>query len=197
MEQIPQHDQNSSEGCGPLYHRKYRVVLRGVSRENALFTMALLQADINEFSPQLLARFEKREGAEGKLSPGDRFQIYISGPWNGPVRVGEVEDDSFALHTLEGHMEAGEINFRIEEEEGVLYFTIESVARSKDPLVDLVYDKIPVARLAQTTMWNCVCRTFAAAARRVELGYAEKGLDPRVEVQTEKREEGSPVWRAA
>jgi hypothetical protein len=196
MTDFPRRKQDASEGAGPLYHRKYRVELP-VNRESALFTMALLQADINEFSPQLLARFEKRGGAEDKMSPGDCYQIYISGPWNGPVRVGEVKEDSFVLHTLEGHMEAGAINFRIEEEEGKRYFTIESVARSKDQVVDLLYDKIPVARLAQTTMWISVCRTFAAAALRVEKGFAERGLDPRVEIQTEKRKEGSPVWEAA
>ncbi|WP_189644953.1 DUF1990 family protein, partial [Enterococcus faecium] len=133
-------------------------------------TMALLQANINEFSPQLLARFEKRGGPDGKMEPGDCYQIFISGPWNGPVRVGEVKEDSFVLHTLEGHMEAGAINFRIEEDAGQYFFTIESVARSKDQLVDLLYDKIPVARLAQTTMWISVCKTFAAAALRVEKG---------------------------
>jgi len=196
MNDFPDKKQKASEGSGPLYHRKYRVALP-VSCENALFTMALLQANINEFSPQALARFEKQSGTDDGMAPGDCYQIYISGPWNGPVKVSEVNEASFVLHTLEGHMEAGEIKFAVEEIDTQLYFTIESLARSKDGLVDLLYDKIPVAKLAQTTMWISVCQTFAKAAQRVEKGFAERGLNPKVEIATEKKNEGSPVWEAA
>ncbi|RZA09413.1 MAG: DUF1990 family protein [Proteobacteria bacterium] len=195
MPEISNVKQSAADGVGALFHRKYRVRLN-VERENALFTMALLQANINEFAPQLLAKFEKAGGENGSMKEGDCYQIYISGPWNGPVRVGNVFKEGFTLETLVGHMEAGEILFKIEESGGDLYFTIESVARSKDALVDLVYDKVPVARMAQTTMWISVCRTFAAAALRVQNGVAEKNLDLNVEVQTEKKEDGALHWKA-
>ncbi|RYZ99234.1 MAG: DUF1990 family protein [Proteobacteria bacterium] len=196
MTELSNVKQSAAEGVGALFHRKYRVHL-GVAREHALFTMALLQANINEFAPQLLAKFEKAGGENGTMKEGDCYQIYISGPWNGPVRVAKVFKEGFTFETLVGHMEAGEILFKVEEILNELYFTIESVARSKDALVDLVYDKVPVARLAQTTMWISVCRTFAAAALRVQNGVAEKNLELNVEVQTEKKEDGSLHWEKA
>lgn len=197
MEDFPSEQQELKDGVGPVFHRVYRIALP-VSELAARRAMKKLQADINSFSPQWLARFEKNQGAEGELRTGDCFQIYLSAPWNGPVRVHAVAPASFCLVTLEGHLEAGEIHFRLEKEQGQLYFTIESLARSKDKLVDLVYDKIPVARLAQTQMWEKFCQAFAEEAQRQDRGQKNDEADaPPVEVFTEKMDEKTGEWKRA
>ncbi len=123
--------------------------------------MIELQTDLNALSPQLLARFDKVRGAPEKLQVDDEFLIHIAGPWNGPVRVMEVTESGFKLATLEGHMEAGEIVFNVGTKNTKAVFEIESVARSRDVVVDLFYDKIAVAKFAQTEMWTNYCTNFA------------------------------------
>ena len=49
------------------------------------------------------------------------------GPWDGPVRVVQAGPRSFRLATLAGHLEAGQIEFRVAPHgEGRLIFEIES-----------------------------------------------------------------------
>ncbi len=43
---------------------------------------------------------------------GDEYVVRMPGPWDGPVRVVDVSPRSFRLATLEGHLEAGQIEFR-------------------------------------------------------------------------------------
>lgn len=148
--------------------------------------MRLLRADINKFSPQLLARFEKVKGDPEIMRRGDEYQIHITGPWNGPVRVADVDDDQFRLVTLEGHLEAGEIVFRLNRNyPGQIVFEIESMARSKDAIVDLVYDKIPIAKAAQTGMWKSVLSSFVEKCGR---------CDGEIRVLTERRDEETGQW---
>lgn len=176
------------EGVGPIYHRVYAIRL-GVPFARARAAMRELQKDPNRFSPQLLATFEKKTGAVGILQRGDEFQILITGPWNGPVRVAEVGPDFFRLITLAGHLEAGAILFRVKavgRQDSV--FEIESMARSRDAVVDFVYDKVPIAKCAQTEMWTSFCRAFAEYAGGLAGGGAE------VEILTERREGGAGPW---
>jgi hypothetical protein len=79
--------------------------------------------------------------------------VRLPGPWNGPVRVVEREATWFRLATLQGHMEAGEIVFRAEEDGAGLIFEIQSWARSGDPVFALLYDRIPINREVQQHMW--------------------------------------------
>ena len=154
--------QTSVEGTGPSFHRTYRVSVAGPT----LTPEALIehvQADIQAFVPDELARFEKVKGDEGTFAVGDEFDIHISSPWDGPVRVIERGPSSFAFGTLEGHMEAGQIEFRAEPIEGRLRFTIESWARSRDAAVDLVYDDLGLAKAAQRGMWTFFCKRVAEA----------------------------------
>lgn len=188
--------QDIEEGVGAKFHRTYSITFKS-SREAALQAMRKLQEDPNKFSPKLLATFDKLDGAPKRLQKNDHFQIYISGPWNGPVRVEEVREDGFRFVTLEGHLEAGEITFSVVQHDERHYrFVIESYARSKDYLVDLAYDKIPVAKFAQTEMWRNFCQAFAQTALECQ-GY--KGSDisnlmSEVEVITERRDEKTGEW---
>ena len=180
--------QKLKDGAGDTFHRTYGVDLPCTMQE-ARTAMTKLQTDPNHFSPQLLATFEKTKGEGLNLRTGDEFMIHISGPWNGPVRVADVNKDSFTLSTLDGHLEAGKIQFRVCEKDGTVRFEIESLARSKDSLVDFFYDKVPIARFAQTKMWQAFCATFKETASEISSSQSE------VDVETERRKEKTGEWK--
>jgi hypothetical protein len=75
------------------------------------------------------------------------------GEWRA-LGTGVVAGDelSFRLATLEGHLEAGQIEFRVLEEEPTV-FEIESWARSADRLSDLLYHRVRMAKEVQLHMW--------------------------------------------
>ncbi len=59
---------------------------------------------------------------------------------------------SFRLATLEGHLEAGQIEFRVSDEE-LMVFEIESWTRSADQLSNLLYHRARMAKEIQAHMW--------------------------------------------
>ena len=167
--------QTEAEGEGARFHRTYTVTVRGSELAPA-DVIAAIEADIQSFVPVELARFEKTEGAERTIAVGDEYDIHISSPWDGPVRVVERDATSFTFGTREGHLEAGQIRFRAaphEAHEGGLRFTIESWARSRDALVDLAYDGLGVAKAAQQGMWTFFCRHVAEVSGGETVGEIE------------------------
>lgn len=196
----PTREQTPSEGSGPLYHRLYTIRFRA-GEEAGKRAMASLQNDPDYCSPQIIAHFEKILGRE-HLKKGDQFHISLTGPWDAPVKVKDVTPTSFILATMEGHLEAGSIQFRVRPEgEGRLVFEIESVARSRDAIVDFLYDKIPIARAIQTSMWQHFCETFADLCLRYEPNLSEEEIaarkrEARLDVQTEKMDSETGRWRS-
>jgi len=169
------HRQRPEEGAGARFHRRYHVDVADPAL-TAEELMAAIGRDPHAFSPSEIARFEKTCGEEGRLAVGDEFMVHISSPWNGPVRVVEVERTSFTLATLEGHMEAGQIRFSVVPHPtvaGALRFVIESWARSRDTLIDLAYDALGVAQMAQEAMWTFFCEKVAEASGGERLGEIE------------------------
>jgi len=185
----PQPAQRTADGTGPLFYRHYSIAFSapGATAEEL---MRQVQADPNEFSPPELAVFRKTRGASGVMREDDEFFIEITGPWNGPVRVIRVQPTSFSFATLQGHMEAGEIRFELKPRgaPGAFVFDIFSWARSKDALVDLAYDKLKVAKGAQTEMWTMYCENV------VKKLHAEPRSDVKIETKkTEFQTEIIPV----
>lgn len=179
------HTQKITEGVGPAYHRIYSIPFTS-TMEKVREGMKCLQCNLNDYSPHVLARFEKTKGDEKVLKDNDEFLIHITGPWNGPVRVTNVKEFSFHIVTLEGHLEAGEIHFEIKQlSETEFVFEIESLARSKDMLVHFVYDIVPIAKMVQTEMWKSFCENFVK-------DVAETTGE--VQVLTERRDEESGQW---
>ncbi|HEV2075767.1 MAG TPA: DUF1990 family protein [Thermoleophilaceae bacterium] len=168
------------DGVGPLFHRRYRARARGASLPPEE-VMARVGADPDRVAPSEFASFNKVRGEEGRLRPGDEFVVRMPGPWDGPVRVVEVTPCSFRLATLEGHLEAGQIDFSASGE-GDLLFTIESWARSADRLSDLLYDRLRMAKEVQFHMW---C-SFLERIVRLSGGRMTGGI----EVLTRRIEEG-------
>jgi hypothetical protein len=111
-----------------------------------------------------MAVFRKTRGARDSLRQGDEFIVRMPGPWDGPVRVVRRDERSFRLATLDGHLEAGEIEFRAEPDGDALRFEIESWARAGDRLSALLYNKLRLAKEIQLNMWSHFCVRAAALA---------------------------------
>jgi hypothetical protein len=151
--------QPQSVGEGPTYHRTYSIeIINPII--SPLRVMEQLQKDINTFCPSIMVRFEKMKGSKSELKVGDEFFARLTGPWNSPTRVDKVKEHGFHMKTLEGSMEAGEIQMYLTPKGKHWVFTIESLAKSRDKLIDLLYDKIPVIKLGQAAMWVYVCEQF-------------------------------------
>jgi hypothetical protein len=150
-------------GVGPMLHRSYTVRITGSDMKPAAL-IDEVAAHLNQVSPEM-AVFRKTRGAkDGQLRLGDEFVVRMPGPWDGPVRVVRREPDSFRLATMEGHLEAGEIEFRAAGDGGALSFEIESWARAGDKLSALLYNKLRLAKEIQLNMWSHVCLRAAALA---------------------------------
>jgi uncharacterized protein (UPF0548 family) len=129
------------DGDGAIFHRRYRVEIAG-SKFTAPALIREVGLRFNQLSPTALAEFEKVKGKAWSLEVGDEFDIVILGPWNGSVRVSQVQPESFSFVTLEGHPEAGQIRFQaalLPGRRGAVSFEIVSWARSRDLVVALAY----------------------------------------------------------
>jgi hypothetical protein len=142
--------QTASDGYGPLYHRRYGVTIEGAELSPAELIEAL-RADLDAFAPSEFASFHRTTG-DGALAAGHEYLVRMPGPWDGPVRVVEAGETSFRLATLAGHLEAGQIVFRVAGD-GELELSIESWARSGDRLSNLLYTRARMAKEIQLHMW--------------------------------------------
>ena len=142
-------------GVGPMLHRSYAVRIVGSSMSSSAL-IDLVSAQLNQASPEM-AVFYKTRGARSALRQGDEFIVRMPGPWDGPVRVVRRDENAFRLATLDGHLEAGEIEFRAEPDGQALHFQIESWARAGDRLSALLYNKLRLAKEIQLNMWSHFC----------------------------------------
>ncbi|MFB9382104.1 DUF1990 family protein [Pseudonocardia petroleophila] len=155
------HDvQYVADGVGSLLHRRYSVVVDGADRGPEV-VMAELSRDPNCAVPDA-AVFQRSSGRDGPLCVGDEFLIRMPAPWDGPVRVIDVTPLSFRFATLDDHLEAGQIEFRCgTRPDGALTFEIESWARPGDALAHILYNRLPLAKEIQLTVWARTCSAVA------------------------------------
>jgi uncharacterized protein (UPF0548 family) len=145
--------QGPDAGVGPLFHRRYQALVVGAQLSvEELFRC--IAADPDRVAPTEFARFNKVGGDQGGMAVGDEYVVRMPGPWDGPVRVVEVTPTSFRLATLDGHLEAGQIEFRGTADAGDVVFTIESWARSGDQLSRVMYQRLRMAKEVQLHMWT-------------------------------------------
>ncbi|MEA2508188.1 MAG: hypothetical protein QOG21_270 [Actinomycetota bacterium] len=165
--------QTIEDGAGPLFHRLYRTKIRNAKCSSEKL-MEQIGADPNVVAPTEFARFFKVGGDHDGICLGDEFTVRMPGPWDGPVRVVDVTPTSFRLATLEGHLEAGQIEFRAYEQDD-LVFEIESWARSGDRLSSLLFDRVRIAKEVQLHMWLSVLEhvTRLAGGTRAGLNSIE------------------------
>jgi hypothetical protein len=166
--------QPADAGVGPLFHRRYQARI-AEARLTAEQVMEKISVDPNRVAPTEFARFTKVLGDKGVMKPGDEFVVRMPGPWDGPVRVVDVTPTSFRLATLEGHLEAGQIEFRSEvaRDGSELVFTIESWARSGDQLSRIMYQRLRMAKEVQLHMWT----SFLERVSELAGGRLAGGLD--------------------
>lgn len=148
------------DGIGSLYHREYRIVFE--TEQTAESIVLALARDLNRFTHPALARFEKSRGDSRRFDVGDRFDIIITGPWNGPVEVVDSRPGQFSFITLRGHLEAGFITFRATAvDAGRVEFAIQSWATCSDILVWFSYAVLGISKHMQTRMWRFFCLSVA------------------------------------
>jgi len=146
-------------GAGALFHRIYRARIRdaALSPEELVGAIA---TDPDRVAPSEFASFNKVLGDEGAMRVGDEYVVRMPGPWDGPVRVVRRTPASFRFATLDGHLEAGQIDFSARHD-GLLEFRIESWARSGDRLSDLLYDRLRMSKEIQLHMWTSMLERVA------------------------------------
>lgn len=157
-------------GFGSVYHRNYWIDVAH-SQTSVDDLMQDIKLNFAEYSPALLADFTKCKGADDAMRVGDEYDIKIFGPWNGMVRVTDVQPTSFEFATLEGHPEAGKIRFAFEHPEpDVVRFAIRSQARSRDALVKFTYEDLGAGKEAQKQTWVTFCERVAEKSGGDALG---------------------------
>jgi hypothetical protein len=145
--------QGAEDGHGPLFHRRYRTWIRDAAVPPEA-VMGALKNNLNRAAPTSFARFQKVHGDRRTMRVGDEYVVRMPGPWDGPVRVIDAADCSFRLATLNGHLEAGQIEFRVgRAERGDMAFEIESWARSSGRVSNLLYHRLRFAKEVQAHMW--------------------------------------------
>jgi Domain of unknown function (DUF1990) len=169
----PTEIQSVYDGVGPLFHRRYRAHIRGCELQPEELMLAL-RRNLNAAAPTTFARFQRVLGDGDSLSAGDEYVVRMPGPWDGPVRVIDVEPRAFRLATLDGHLEAGQIEFRASaEDDGRLCFTIESWARSADRLSNFLYHRLGMAKEVQLHMWI----SFLEGVGKIAQGRIDGGIE--------------------
>ena len=181
--------QPAEEGAGPLVHRLYRIRI-AAARTTPDELIRQITRDLDSVAPFGLASFQPVETAGDDMSVGDEYVVRMPGPWDGPVRVIAVGPSSFRLATLEGHLEAGQIEFRARASNGSLEMVIESWARSGDRLSNLLYTHVRMAKEIQFYMWTSVLQRISelsggrrdgaivVTTRRVERDAVSTGSGP-------------------
>jgi hypothetical protein len=174
--------QHASDGVGPLFHRRYGALVREpkMSPEELIERVA---GDLNAVTPTEFAVFQKVHGAEEGMLVGDEYVVRMAAPWDGPVRVIDRTPRSFRFATLDGHLEAGQIEFRAAPAPEGLRFEIESWARSGDRLSNLLYHKLRMAKEVQLHMWTSFLERVAKASG----GRLTGGID----IHTRRVEDGA------
>lgn len=187
----PERLQRVADGVGPLYHRRYWIDVTD-TRYGPEELISAVCRQLDHVVPGELARIEGHgdDPDDVRLEVGNELVVRLPGPWDGPVRVIERTPTSFRLATLEGHVEAGEIDFRAcRTERGFIRFEIESWARSGNPTVHFLYDRFGLAREMQTQMWAQLCNRVARLSGGVVMSN--------VQVQTDKQDAPGGVGASA
>lgn len=170
--------QSIDDGVGPLFHRRYSTHIRD-AKIGAEELMRKVKRDPNAAAPTTFARFQRVLGDGELLDTGDEYVVRMPGPWDGPVRVISQTPRSFRLATLDGHLEAGQIEFRAsgseqgDDDDGTVDFVIESWARSADRFSNLLYHRVGMAKEVQLHMWI----SFLEGVAKLSGGSIDAGIE--------------------
>jgi len=153
--------QPAADGAGPLLQRDYSGIIEGCTATPEELILRV-RRDFAVYSPDLLARFTRADGASDPLELEDQLQIHIVGAGDCEVRVAHLDEQSFTLRTLEGHPEAGRITFgAFRNPEGDLVFRIRSRARAGSVIKLVGYTLF--GKKVQTRVWVTFIERVAEA----------------------------------
>jgi hypothetical protein len=172
--------QSVEEGVGAVFERTYRVRIAD-STQSPEELLAFVTSNFNRATPVEVAEFAERRPKGDGPEVGSEYEIRMPGPWNGSMRTVGRTPTSIRLATLDGHMEAGQIEFRTSWADPAsttngdrdLIFEIYSVARSADRAFNALYSYLPVAREMQLYMWIHFCCRVAEMAKGEVVGKPE------------------------
>ncbi|MER7915606.1 MULTISPECIES: DUF1990 domain-containing protein [unclassified Streptomyces] len=153
--------QPAEDGCGPLFHRVFRVRIAGADVDGVGLLDHVCR-HFERFVPSEVVGIRAGELRTQGLDVADELVVEVPGPWNGPVRVLRREPGSLHLVTLRGHMEAGQVRFGAHEDGDLLVFEIELWARAATRLVHVLYSYLRVAKEIQLNMWVRFCLSAVA-----------------------------------
>lgn len=171
-------------GIGRFYHRDYRISFDTADSPESI--VSAVANNLNRFTNTILARFEKSRGMGADCRTGDRYDIIITGPWNGPVEVADCRPCEFSFVTLKGHLESGFISFGVVRTGAHrVQFQIRSWATCADLLVWFSYVVLGLSRYMQTKMWRYFCVKVAQ-----EFGQASGALQVTTYTLSRKRSRG-------
>ncbi|HEV7624905.1 MAG TPA: DUF1990 family protein [Streptomyces sp.] len=162
-ELVDEHSKLLAHGVGPMFHRRFRVWIEGSSMSPEELVDAVAD-NPNRVAPSTVAVFHKTRGDHWAVRVGDEYRVQMPGPWDGPVRVVARDATSLRLGTLQGHLEAGQIEFRACYVDGLLEFGTEAWSRAGDRWADVLYSRLRVAKEIQFNMWVHFCLRAAAIA---------------------------------
>lgn len=153
-----------ADGAGPMFHRRFSVRIEDAEL-TAPELMDAVVADFNRVAPSSAAVFHKTVGTAGVAQLRDEYRVQMPGPWDGPVRVVDRGPTSLRFATLQGHLEAGQIEFRAgPDDDGLLRFEVEAWSRGGDRWADLLYSRLRMAKEMQFNMWVHFCLKAARIA---------------------------------
>lgn len=146
-----------ADGHGPLFHRTFTV--RVVDAEaGAADLIETLSRDLDRGAPPHVVTFARERGEPGRMLLGDEYRVYMPAPWDGPVRVLARTAYSFRFGTLDGHLEAGEIEFRAADTgPATVDFVIEVWSRAGDRAAEFVYRRLGIGQEIQAALWVQFC----------------------------------------
>ena len=154
---VDEHTKTFADGQGPLFHRTFSVHAVG-TEHGAAYLIETLSQDLDSGGPPHVVTFARQRGEPGRMLLGDEYRVYMPAPWDGPVRVLARTAYAFRFGTLDGHLEAGEIEFRAQDDgPGAVHFTIEVWSRAGDRAAEIFYRALGIGREVQAALWMQFC----------------------------------------
>lgn len=147
------------QGFGPLWQKTYQVRLSGAD-VNPNQAVSYLKDTLSELMPDDSRFYPPVSGVEpGNVAFFDSSVPGLPGGLTTGVLVLYSDEESFTLMTPEGHPEAGWNTFSAFDDDGTTIVQIQSLARSNDPLFELVFRIMGAAR--QEAIWGHVLHGLA------------------------------------
>lgn len=185
---LPDYLHDDRSAAGEPVHRCFslRIADPEISAEQLA---TIIGADLDLVSPWEVLRWETLKGEQRRPRPGDELRLRMAGPWNGPLRIAEIEPGRVRLRTMAGNALKGELELRVRSDDGALLAEVELWERAADRPLAFLHDRLGVTARMQTHVWV----EFLQRTRLVSGGSA----DGPVRIRTARGDRDGPPTRPA